>query len=236
MKRRSPYYIVAGIALLLIVLALALNEPEAKTVVQPTLYWGNRGSSVTLLQRKLAAWGYYDGRIDGIYGSDTYRAVLDFQRKNRLRVDGIVGRETWAALGYQWAGGGRNVVRAATTSGSTRSNDVEMLARLVHAEARAEPYEGQVAVAAVVLNRVKSPSFPNSISGVIYQPLAFESVANGQFNLPPTEENYRAARSAINGWDPTHGALYFWNPSKPVSRWIWSRRIVRRIGEHVFGI
>lgn len=237
MKRRSQYYILIGILTLFIILALAVREPVETTAAQPTLYWGSRGSSVTLLQRKLASWGYYDGRIDGIYGSDTYQAVIEFQRKNRLRVDGIVGRETWAALGYQWAGSSsQNVVRAATTAGNTRSNDVEMLARLVHAEARAEPYEGQVAVAAVVLNRVKSPSFPNSISGVIYQPQAFESVANGQFNLPPTEENYRAARSALNGWDPTHGALYFWNPSKPVSRWIWSRRIVRRIGNHVFGI
>lgn len=166
MKRRSQYYILIGILTLFIILALAVREPVETTAAQPTLYWGSRGSSVTLLQRKLASWGYYDGRIDGIYGSDTYQAVIEFQRKNRLRVDGIVGRETWAALGYQWAGSSsQNVVRAATTAGNTRSNDVEMLARLVHAEARAEPYEGQVAVAAVVLNRVKSPSFPNSISG-----------------------------------------------------------------------
>lgn len=235
MKKRS-YYILTAIAILAIILVFTV-EQSVTTAAQPTLYWGSRGSSVSVLQRKLTDWGYYDGRVDGVYGSATYRAVIEFQRKNRLKVDGIVGRQTWGALGYQWSGGGgQNVVRAATTRGVSRNNDVELIARLVHAEARAEPYEGQVAVAAVLLNRVNSASFPNTVSGVIYQPLAFESVANGEFNLPPTEENRKAARSALNGWDPTHGALFFWNPSKPVSRWIWSRRIVRRIGNHVFGI
>jgi len=204
---------------------------------QPTLNWGSTGTSVRVLQRKLLAWGYYDGRVDGTYGSDTYRAVVEFQRKNRIRVDGVVGPETWGALGYEWSGNQRRqVVRTAGSRGVSRNNDVEMIARLVHAEARAEPYEGQVAVAAVLLNRVNSSSFPNSVSGVIYQPLAFESVANGQFNIPPTEQNRKAARSAINGWDPSYGCLFFWNPTKPVSRWIWSRRIVRRIGDHVFAI
>ena len=236
MKKRSPYYILTGIIVMVVILVTAVYIPKTNAA-QPTLYWGTTGTSVRVLQRKLLAWGYYEGRVDGTYGSDTYRAVLAFQRKNRLRVDGVVGSETWAALGYEWSGNRRTgVVRTAAARGVSRSNDVEMIARLVHAEARAEPFEGQVAVAAVLLNRVESPSFPNSINGVIYQPLAFESVANGQFNLPPTQENRKAARSAVNGWDPTHGALFFWNPSKPVSRWIWSRRIVRRIGDHVFGL
>ncbi len=236
MKKRSSYYTFVGIIVLVITFATVVYLP-AINAAQPTLNWGSEGTSVRVLQRKLLAWGYYDGQVDGTYGPDTYRAIIEFQSKNRIRVDGIVGPETWGALGYEWSENRRpQVVRAAGSRGVSRSNDVEMIARLVHAEARAEPYEGQVAVAAVLLNRVNSASFPNSVSGVIYQPLAFESVANGQFNLPPTEENRKAARSAINGWDPTHGSLFFWNPSKPVSKWIWSRRIVRRIGAHVFGI
>jgi len=236
MKKRSSYYTFVGIIVLVITFATVVYLP-AINAAQPTLNWGSEGTSVRVLQRKLLAWGYYDGQVDGTYGPDTYRAIIEFQSKNRIRVDSIVGPETWGALGYEWSENRRpQVVRAAGSRGVSRSNDVEMIARLVHAEARAEPYEGQVAVAAVLLNRVNSASFPNSVSGVIYQPLAFESVANGQFNLPPTEENRKAARSAINGWDPTHGSLFFWNPSKPVSKWIWSRRIVRRIGAHVFGI
>ncbi|MFW6023040.1 MAG: spore cortex-lytic enzyme [Halanaerobiaceae bacterium] len=237
MKKRSPYYVVIGVIILAAIIISSIYLPVTRAA-QPTLFWGSSGTSVSVLQRKLSDWGYYEGSVDGTYGSGTYTAVLNFQRKNRLRVDGVVGPQTWKALGYEWSGNQRaaRTVRAAGGRGVSRNNDVEMIARLVHAEARAEPFEGQVAVAAVLLNRVESPSFPNSISGVIYQPLAFESVANGQFNLPATDENRKAARSALNGWDPTHGCLFFWNPSKPVSKWIWSRKIVRRIGEHVFGI
>ncbi len=234
MKKRSRYYTLIGIIVVVILFVTTVYLPVTRAA-QPTLNWGSSGTSVRVLQRKLLAWGYYDGRVDGTYGPDTYRAVTEFQRKNRIRVDGVVGPETWGALGYEWSGNTRaRVVRTAGSPGVSRNNDVEMIARLVHAEARAEPYEGQVAVAAVLLNRVNSASFPNSVSGVIYQPLAFESVANGQFNLAPNDDNLRAARSAINGWDPTYGALFFWNPSKPVNRWIWSRNIVRRIGSHVF--
>ncbi len=238
MKKKSRYYTLIGFIVMVIILVSTVYLPIVKAA-QPTLNWGSSGTSVNVLQRKLLAWGYYEGRVDGTYGSDTYRAVTEFQRKNRLRVDGVVGPETWGALGYEWSGNGASrpkVVRTAGSRGVSRNNDVEMIARLVHAEARAEPYEGQVAVAAVLLNRVNSSSFPNSVSGVIYQPLAFESVANGQFNLPPTEQNRKAARSAINGWDPTYGCLFFWNPSKPVNKWIWSRRIIRRIGDHVFAL
>lgn len=236
MKKRSRYYTLIGIIVLVIMLVTTVYLPIIRAA-QPTLNWGSIGTSVRVLQRKLLAWGYYDGRVDGTYGPDTYRAVVEFQRKNRIRVDGVVGPETWGALGYEWSGNQRSqVVRTVGSRGVSRSNDVELIARLVHAEARAEPYEGQVAVAAVLLNRVNSSSFPNSVSGVIYQPLAFESVANGQFNIPPTEQNRKAARSALNGWDPTYGCLFFWNPSKPVSKWIWSRKIVRRIKDHVFAI
>lgn len=235
MMKRGKFNLLVFTCLIFIVIALTLYCIPDALAQRPLLYWGSRGSDVRVLQRKLYQWGYYEGTADGVFGTDTALAVRDFQRKNRLRVDGVVGPETWAALGYRGVSvtGGRNLVRR--TRGTVNRNDsVEIIARLIHAEARAEPYEGQVAVAAVLLNRVDSPKFPNSISGVIYQPLAFESVANGQFNLPPNDENRKAARSAINGWDPTHGSLFFWNPSKPVSRWIWSRRIVRRIGGHVF--
>lgn len=120
--------------------------------------------------------------------------------------------------------------------GVTRADELDLLARLVAAEAEGEPYAGQVAVAAVILNRVDSPQFPNSISGVAYQPLAFESVMNGLiWRRQPSAEAYNAARDALNGWDPTYGSLFFWNPSKAVSPWIWTRTIIVRIGNHVFG-
>nr|WP_226984178.1 spore cortex-lytic enzyme [Halothermothrix orenii] len=218
---------ITGISTVVYFTALNTNTEAAR----PTLYWGTSGSNVRLVQWKLQQWGYYEGRIDGYFGPETSEAVREFQRKNGLRVDGLVGPQTWAALGYE----ARPTTYARQTAAAvSRNDDVQLLARLVHAEARGEPYRGQVAIAAVVLNRVESPSFPNSLSGVIYQPLAFESVANGQINLPPTQENLRAARAALNGWDPTYGCLFFWNPSKPVSRWIWSRRVVTTIGSHVF--
>ncbi len=228
--------ILAVCSLILVLIVLTVYYLPGIKAAQPTISWGSRGSSVRVLQRKLYQWGYYNGSIDGVYGSATYTAVVDFQRKNRLRVDGVVGPQTWKALGYEGSGGSGITTQPVAARGVNRSNDLQLIARLIHAEARAEPFEGKVAVAAVLLNRVESPSFPNSVAGVIYQPLAFESVANGQFNLPPTNEEVKAARSALNGWDPTHGALFFWNPSKPVNQWIWSRRIVRRIGGHVFAL
>ncbi|MFW6265101.1 MAG: spore cortex-lytic enzyme [Bacillota bacterium] len=239
MKKRSSFLFLS-ILLIMIVIVTIFYHPSIKAA-QPTLYWGSTGTSVRVLQRRLASWGYFEGSVDGVYGSNTYLAVTKFQRENRISVDGIVGRQTWEALGYEWSDGGASAPAQeanapATARGVSRENDVEMIARLIHAEARGEPYEGMVAVGAVLLNRVESPAFPNTLSGVIYQPLAFESVADGQFNLPANEETRRAARSVINGWDPTNGALFFWNPSKPVNPWIWSRRITRRIGEHVFGL
>ncbi len=186
-------------------------------------YYGSTGAEVIEIQRRLKQWGYYDGPIDGIYGYKTYMAVRYFQAKNGLKVDGIAGSETLRALGI-----------VTTTSRSSYSSDLNLLAHLISAEARGEPYVGQVAVGAVVLNRVRHPSFPNSIAGVIYQPGAFESVANGQINLPPTVSAINAARDALNGWDPTGGALYFFNPAKTTNKWIWSRPIVAVIGNHVF--
>ncbi len=178
------------------------------------------------VQTKLKRWGYYTGSVDGIYGSKTKQAVKDFQRKNGLAVDGIVGPKTAAALG----------MTLSSSKTTQSSNDLYLLAKCVYAESRGEPYTGQVAVAAVILNRVKSPSFPNTISGVIYQPYAFTAVSDGQINLTPNSTAYKAAQDALNGWDPTYGCLYYYNPATATSSWIWSRKTVVTIGKHVFAI
>ena len=203
------------------------EEGEARS----TLYWGTRGGDVYLLQRRLSEWGYYDGRISGIFGNETAAAVRQFQARNGLRVDGVVGPETWEAIGYTVR---RAAPAAPATTAVSRHDNLNLLARVVNAEARGEPYEGQVAVAAVMLNRIESPEFPNTLSGVVYQPLAFESVADGQVNLAPDQSSIRAAQAALNGWDPTYGALFFWNPGKPVNPWVWTRETIRTIGNHIF--
>ena len=175
------------------------------------------------IQQRLKELGYYTGNIDGIIGSQSLRAIKNFQRDYGLTVDGIVGPKTLSALGL-------------SPSSSYTSQDLYLLAKCVHAEARGEPYVGQVAVAAVILNRVDSPEFPNTISGVIYQPWAFTAVNDGQINLEPNDSAYSAAKDALNGWDPTYGCLYYYNPKTATSEWIWSRTPVVTIGEHVFAI
>ena len=175
------------------------------------------------IQQKLKDLGYYYGNIDGILGSQSVTAIKNFQRDYGLSVDGIVGPNTLKALGL-------------SSTASYTSQDLYLLAKCVHAEARGEPYVGQVAVAAVVLNRVDSPEFPNTISGVIYQPWAFTAVHDGQINLEPNESAYSAAKDALNGWDPTYGCLYYYNPETATSEWIWTRTTVVTIGKHVFAI
>ena len=175
------------------------------------------------IQQRLKELGYYYGNIDGIIGSQSLSAIRNFQRDYGLTVDGIVGPNTLRALGL--SGGG-----------SYSSQDLYLLAKCVYAEARGEPYVGQVAVAAVILNRVDSPEFPNTISGVIYQPWAFTAVHDGQINLEPDDSAYSAAKDALNGWDPTYGCLYYYNPATATSEWIWSRTTVVTIGQHVFAI
>ncbi len=194
---------------------------------KPTLSWGSSGDYVKQVQRKLSGWGYYSGQIDGQFGTSTSKAVKLFQKRNGLKADGVVGPGTWKALGFS---------TAATSSGSSsRNSTVELLARAVAAEATGEPYQGQVAVAAVMLNRAKNSGFPNTVSDVIFQPHALESVTNGLFwRRTPSQTAYKAARDALNGFDPTYGCVFFWNPSKPVSSWIWSRKVVVKIGNHVF--
>ena len=213
----------------LMVLVILISAMLPTAVLAENLRYGSRGDKVKELQQKLKRWGYYTGSIDGIFGSGTQAAVKNFQKKNGLTADGIVGPKTAAALGM-------NLTSSSSSSGSSSSSsgDLYLLARLVHGEARGEPYKGKVAVAAVVLNRVKSSSFPNTIAGVIYQKGAFDAVSDGQINMQPDNESIRAARDAMNGWDPSNGCLYYYNPKTATSRWMLSRPVLLRIGQHAF--
>lgn len=201
------------------------SETEESAVLKT----GSSGTQVRTLQTKLNNWGYDAGTVDGIFGSKTQAAVKRFQQKNGLVADGIVGSKTAAALGM-------TLTSSSSSNSSYSSQDVYLLAKCIHAEARGEPYMGQVAVGAVVLNRVKSSSFPNTISGVIYQPYAFTAVIDGQMNLEPNDTAYNAARDAMNGWDPTNGCIYYYNPATATSSWIWSRNVMITIGKHNFAI
>lgn len=215
-------------SLRVIVLSLLLVSLLALSASASVVAWGSRGSQVSLVQQKLKQYGYYDGAVDGVFGKETYNAVVWFQEKNGLKADGAVGPSTAAALGITLTG---------TVAASTyQESEVRILARLVSGEARGEPYVGQVAVAAVVLNRVKSPAFPNTISGVVFQTGAFDAVWDGQFDMEPTENSVRAARDALNGWDPTGGCLYYYNPSTATNSWIWTRQVQLTIGKHAFAI
>ena len=206
----------------------SFNAPQS--VYAAVLKQGSRGDTVKTVQKKLKNWGYYSGVVDGIYGSQTTAAVKYFQRKNKLVVDGIAGPKTLSAMGI--------------SSGSSSSNptssysdaDVALLARLIYGEARGESYVGQVAVGAVVLNRIKSSSFPNTMSGVIYQKYAFTAVDDGQINLTPNATAKKAAQDAMNGWDPTYGAIYYYNPATATSQWIFTRKTTVTIGNHVFAV
>ena len=199
--------------------------------IEAALRQGSSGADVKTMQRKLKNWGYYNGAIDGIFGAPPKKAVIYFQRKNGLTPDGIVGEKTLKALGMSSSGS-----KTGTTSGSSNytDSDVYLLARLIHSEARGETYTGQVAVGAVVLNRMKHPSVPNTMSGVIYQSGAFSCIADGQFNQPVANSCYQAARDALNGSDPSGGAIYYFNPATATSKWIWSRPLITVIGKHRF--
>ena len=188
--------------------------------------YGSRGTEVRTIQEKLKRGGYYSGSVDGIYGSQTVSAVKSFQKKNGLTVDGIAGTQTLKAMGITSS--------SSSSSSSNNSSNVNLLARVVYGEARGEPYTGQVAVAAVVLNRVKSSKFPNTISGVVYQSGAFDAVADGQINMTPDTTAKKAAQDALNGWDPSYGAIYYFNPSTATNKWIWSRPMTVTIGKHRF--
>ncbi len=291
--RREFTVITVILIVLIIVSAFYIDTSYART-----LYWGARGQDVSDLQNKLKQWGYYKGSVDGVYGANTYSAVVRFQRKNGLKSDGVVGRQTKNAMGIsdgqrakyskdvesaqrklkQWGyytGGvdgiygsktNNAVVRfqrknglkadgiigpatrqalgitavnasknySSSSKGVSRNEDIRLLAMAINGEARGEPYTGQVAVGAVILNRVRNPSFPNSLAGVIYQPLAFEAVDTGELYKPINDSANKAARDAMNGWDPTGGAIYFFNPATATSKWIWQLNPTLRIGRHVF--
>lgn len=185
---------------------------------------GSSGELVREMQRRLKEWGYYDGAVDGVFGGETEEAVEEFQRVNGLEVDGRVGPATLTALGLPTGG----------QQEGASDGDLALLARLISAEARGEPYVGQVAVGAVVMNRVEHPSFPNDIAGVIYQPGAFSCLQDGQWDEPVADSAYRAAREALAGADPTGGAIYYFNPQTATSEWIWSRPEILTIGNHRF--
>lgn len=210
------------------------SDSACATVQTAVLRQGATGGEVKELQRRLKTWGYYNGAVDGVYGKATVEAVKYFQRKNGLTVDGVAGIATYAALGMNDSV--RVLENEKKYSSSYTSSDLYLLARCIYAEARGESYTGQVAVGAVVLNRVASTSFPNTIAGVIYQKNAFTAVNDGQINLTPDKTALNAAQDAMNGWDPTYGCLYYYNPAVATSSWIFSRETITTIGKHVFAI
>ena len=209
-------------------MAIALGLCLSPALADIVLEVGSSGANVTKVQNRLIQYGYMTGSADGKYGEKTRDAVILFQKRNGLTVDGRVGKATAAALGV--------TLTSPTSSSSSTivSADQKLLAKLVYAEARGESYKGQVAVAAVVLNRVSSSSFPNTISGVIYQTGAFSCVSNGSINNTPNDTAVRAAFDAMNGWDPTNGCLYYYNPGKTSDSWIRTRTVVTVIGNHYF--
>ena len=203
---------------------LYLGMPAARGTA---VAWGSRGEQVKLIQQKLKQYGYFNGAVDGVFGKETYDAVVYFQRKNGLKADGAVGQATAAALGVTLSNG-------AVAAANPNESETYLLARLIHGEARGEPYVGKVAVGAVVLNRVKSASFPDSIAGVVYQKGAFSAVTDGQFDQPVSSTSLKAARDAMAGWDPSGGALYYYNPAKTSNAWMHSRPVITTIGNHRF--
>ena len=225
----------------------AADTAQTAVLEAAVLRQGSKGGEVKEVQRRLKQWGYYSGAVDGIFGTGTKKAVIAFQKKNGLTADGVVGKATYAALGmndsYNALNGGSSSGSGSSSSGSSSSgsssytsSDLYLLAKCIYAEGRGESYTGQVAIGAVIMNRVKSSSFPNTIAGVVYQSGAFTAVTDGQINLEPNQTAYNAARDAMNGWDPTYGCLYYYNPAVATSSWIFDRQTVTVIGKHVFAI
>ena len=233
MKTNSILMRVLSLSLAFLLLSVALvcaflQEDESQVADAAVLKQGSKGDLVKEVQTKLIKWGYLTGRADGIFGAKTKTAVIKFQRKNGLTADGIIGTRTAQALGISLSS------NTSSSSQTTSSTNLNLLARVVYGEARGEPYTGQVAVAAVVLNRVKSSSFPNTVAGVVYQSGAFDCVSDGQINLTPNQSAYNAARDALNGWDPTYGCLFYYNPRTATSKWMLSRTVKLNIGNHAF--
>ncbi len=224
-KYKKSNKILMAILLLLSILFVTYQIFFRNIDVIALSKYGSTGNEVRQIQTKLKQWGYYNGNVDGVYGSQTQAAVKYFQSKNGLTVDGVAGSKTLAAMG---------ITSTTSSSSSDNSSNLNLLAHLIYAEARGEPYTGQVAIGGVVLNRVKSSSFPNTIPGVIYQAGAFTPVQNGQINLEPNSTARKAAQDALNGWDPSYGSIYYFNPATATNKWIWSRPLVVTIGKHRF--
>ncbi|MEW9671376.1 spore cortex-lytic enzyme [Ammoniphilus sp. 3BR4] len=198
--------------------ALLISTPAEQADAAPTLQVGSTVGDVWDLQFRLNILGYYPQKPDGVYGSDTAQAVRRFQSAYGLQADGVTGQQTWKVL--------KRV--------SVNKKEFEVLAKIINGEARGESYTGQVAVGAVVMNRVMSSQFPNNVIGVVFEPRAFTAIDDGQYWLTPNSSAYRAAIDAVRGWDPTGGALFYFNPETATSRWIWSRPQIVRIGKHIF--
>ena len=226
MRKNKVFIILLMILMLSAYIGFSYMDEQDNEIQETLSRYGSSGSEVRQIQTRLKNWGYYKGSIDGVYGNRTYSAVKSFQRKNGLTADGIAGQATLAAMG----------ISSSSTSSNTGTNsaNINLLAHLINGEARGEPYTGMVAVGAVVLNRVASSKFPSTISGVIYQQGAFDAVSDGQINLQPSQECYNAARDAMNGWDPSGGAIYYFNPATVTNKWIWSRPMTITIGKHRF--
>lgn len=219
-SRKRLILALAAIFILNILIITLAQSAHAATYRQ-----GSSGEAVRTLQDKLQRWGYFDGTADGIYGAQTAAAVKNFQRKNGLTPDGVAGAATLKALGMS---------DGAAAGSAQRGNEVSLLAKVISAEARGEPYSGQVAVGAVILNRIEHPAFPGTLAGVVYQPGAFTCMVDGQIDQPVAESAVRAAREALNGSDPSGGAIYYFNPDTATSAWIWSRPLITVIGSHRF--
>lgn len=232
-KKKIIFTVAFSLVLLVLLICAILiyrKYEKQNFSIEALSKYGSRGSEVTQIQTKLKRWGYYSGNVDGIYGTQTVNAVKYFQRKNGLTVDGIAGPATLKAMGIMTSSSSNS----SGSSSSSYNSNLNLLARLIYGEARGESYTGQVAVGAVCMNRVKSSSFPNTLSGVIYQSGAFDAVRDGQINLTPNSTARKAAQDALNGWDPSYGAIYYFNPSTATNKWIWSRPMTVTIGKHRF--
>ncbi|SNX53950.1 spore cortex-lytic enzyme [Thermoanaerobacterium sp. RBIITD] len=230
----SRLKIIALILILFITFTLEYSALNLSKTAISNLYWGNTGNDVSAVQTRLRDWGYYNGPIDGFFGVKMWLAVRRFQANNGLNVTGIVDDATKTALGFDIGAASAISGTYQATTSTTISDDVYLLAMLISGEARGEPYIGKVAVGAVVMNRIRSPKFPHTIPGVIFQPGAFSAVDDGQMWIPPSQDSIRAAQDAISGWDPTGGALYYYNAAKVQNFWIFNRPIITQIGNHIF--
>ncbi len=237
MKRMLVILLSLSLLLSVVYVSYQFNDNNQTTFGKEILLRGKTGGDVYELQGRLKFLGFYKGKIDGIFGWQTYWAVRNFQYKFGMKVDGIVGAKTkymlWKAT-KNWRPTITKSTAKVYASSQYSTNDIKLIANAVYGESRGEPYIGQVAVAAVILNRIKSPSFPNTPSGVIFEPGAFTAVADGQIWLTPNKTAKKAVSDALSGWDPSSGAIYYFNPATATSSWIWSRPQIKQIGKHIF--